>query len=344
MERRIFRGSPLYYEEVEKIEFGKKQLDFLSLNLPPICNFGCDFCMVADSLDKNSNPSQIREKELSDVDYDRILAEAAWLGVRHLEISGQGEPTLPIFRNKLRQIITRAEHYGIHTVLFTNGSTLDDGLLDFLNQHNTSLAVSMKYFGQKNFDRSVGRSGAWNKVMKNLQRAKKIMGTKMNQSYRLAVHSAIIKNNLQDNRQTKEWCRENEIFFSVDTSIPQGKLNKDDIDQQAQQNMAEKLTDNSIILANSSRREIGRSVCGTFYYGLGINYDGKILFDAHATDTTELIGNIIKIGLKEAIRRQRWVRNYLYQNGCTNYCPLRDEKYFELMSNINPPWKESTQN
>lgn len=47
---RIFRGSPHYYERVQNVIFGQHQMDFMSINFPPLCNYNCSFCCAADSL------------------------------------------------------------------------------------------------------------------------------------------------------------------------------------------------------------------------------------------------------------------------------------------------------
>ena len=86
--QKIFRGSPAFYEQIEGITFGSSPLDFLSINLPPLCNYHCNFCFVSGTLDNQNHLSEIRSKSLTPDEYTRIIHEARNLRLRHIEISG----------------------------------------------------------------------------------------------------------------------------------------------------------------------------------------------------------------------------------------------------------------
>jgi MoaA/NifB/PqqE/SkfB family radical SAM enzyme len=329
---RIFRGSPIYYEQIEGVAFGLNSIDFLSLNLPPICNYHCIFCFASGTSDNQSRLNDIRRNSLTYDEYTRIIQEARRLGVRHLEISGEGEPDLPIFRDYLRHIISEATENGIHTAVFVNGSWLDESLLDFLKSRDTSLAISIKYLDSEKYDRVVGIDGAYRRVRQNIDVACDVLGgfTEIDgiKIYRLAFNSTVFNDNLDDNHRLQQFCEEHEIFFHLSTLISHGKTEGVVIDPEAQAVLSRELSHNSIILANSSKRELGFPVCGTFYYGIGINYDGEVVFDAHANDTTGIIGNIREIRLIEAVKRQRKMRDSFYKEGSgSSYCPLRDPAY-----------------
>lgn len=328
----IFRGSPFYYEQIEGVTFGSNTLDFLSLNLPPICNYHCVFCFASGTSDDQSRLDDIRRNSLTYDEYTRIIQEARRLGVRHIEISGEGEPDLPIFRDAFIHIIGEATENGIHTAVFVNGSWLDEGLLDFLKSRDTSLAISIKYLDSDKYDRVVGIDGAYRRVRQNIDAACDVLGgfteTDGIKIYRLAFASTVLPDNLDDNYRLKQLCEEQEIFFHLSTLISHGKTEGVVIDIEGQTALSRELSHNSIILADSSKKELGFPVCGTFYYGLAINYDGEVVFDAHANDTTGIIGNIREIGLIEAVRRQREIRDSFYKEGNGNsYCPLRDPAY-----------------
>jgi MoaA/NifB/PqqE/SkfB family radical SAM enzyme len=95
---RIFRGSPHYYERVRGISLGENELDFLSLNVPPRCNYRCAFCLSGmGKKQKIQNPLTRRELY-------GIIIQAKNLGAFHVEISGEGEPLL--YRRMLENIET----------------------------------------------------------------------------------------------------------------------------------------------------------------------------------------------------------------------------------------------
>src|SRR4030065_775882 len=86
---RVFRGWPSYYEKVKGIRFGKNELDFLSVNVPPICNFNCSICFSAlpEGFEKVS-----LKNILTNVEIRSFLSQGKQLGLFHIDISGQGEP------------------------------------------------------------------------------------------------------------------------------------------------------------------------------------------------------------------------------------------------------------
>jgi len=329
---RIFRGAPIYYEQVRGISYGINPLDFLSLNFPPLCNYCCDFCLASGTINNSTiSLNKIKKNFLTFNQYTNIIDKAKSLGARVIEISGEGEPTLPMFRPHLYNIIDQATKNNIHTVIYTNGFWLDKDLLEFLKARDTSLVLSVKYMNPRKYNKAVGVSNAWKKVKRNIIMVCRILGgyTKENKAmvYRLAISSTILDDNYRDNLRLRQFCKTQKILFHLSTLIPHGKEEKTTIDFVKQNCLSKKLSFSSIIVANSSVKEIGFPVCGTFYYGLGINYDGQVLFDAHADDTKGIIGNIKKIGLIEAIKRQRKMRDSFYKKGGNSYCPLRDFSY-----------------
>ncbi len=85
------------------------------------CNLACPYCY---------NPLALREyrDELSTQQWCDVLSEAAGLGVVQTHFSG-GEPTL---RSDLPALVGSASRAGCYTNLITQGTFLDDGLLDRL--------------------------------------------------------------------------------------------------------------------------------------------------------------------------------------------------------------------
>jgi PqqA peptide cyclase len=85
------------------------------------CNLQCPYCY---------NPLDLRRyaDELSTALWQRVLSEAAALGVVQAHFSG-GEPTL---RRDLSELVSAANAYGLYTNLITQGTFLDATLLDTL--------------------------------------------------------------------------------------------------------------------------------------------------------------------------------------------------------------------
>jgi PqqA peptide cyclase len=85
------------------------------------CNLQCPYCY---------NPLDLGayRDELDTAEWERVLGEAAELGVLQAHFSG-GEPTL---RGDLAQLVARASSLGLYTNLITQGTFLDDALLQRL--------------------------------------------------------------------------------------------------------------------------------------------------------------------------------------------------------------------
>jgi PqqA peptide cyclase len=85
------------------------------------CNLQCPYCY---------NPLELREyrDELSTEQWSRTLQQAAALGIVQTHFSG-GEPTL---RRDLPALIEAASELGLYSNLITQGTFLDDALLDRL--------------------------------------------------------------------------------------------------------------------------------------------------------------------------------------------------------------------
>jgi sulfatase maturation enzyme AslB (radical SAM superfamily) len=329
---RIFRWSPYYYERVEGIVFWQNRLDFLSINFPPLCNYNCSFCFAADSL---NTPTNTRKRELVPIEIIIETIESAhqyWL--RHIEISWEWEPLLPMFRTYLYSIIKTASELGIHVTIFTNGSLLDTTILSFLNKYNTSLIISIKYFNTDKYNKNVGRK-TFDLICRNIQLVQKLFSRTDNvdnyRIYNFWLFSWVFENNEADNQMIREFCDKNDIFFSLSSQIPQWKLADTTVDFVAQDLVVDQYQHNSIILSESSASNIWFPVCWTFYYGIWINCYGDWLFDAHSGI---VIGNISQMWIDQAVNRQRSLINTLFtEYNCKSYCPLRDKNYQSFLEN-----------
>ena len=85
------------------------------------CNLQCPYCY-------NPLALQSYRDELTTQAWERVLQEAAGLGVVQVHFSG-GEPAL---RSDLATLVGLAANLGLYTNLITQGTFLDDALLDRL--------------------------------------------------------------------------------------------------------------------------------------------------------------------------------------------------------------------
>lgn len=323
----IFRGSPHYYERVRGIEFGENELDFISINMPPLCNYRCSFCL------SGMNGRQVPRDTVTREELQNLINEARNLGAFHIEVSGEGEPL--IYRTTLENIIDFADSQDIHTTIFTNGSLLTEDFLRYIERNDSSLAISLDYLDRERYESFVERNNSYDTVIRNIELAREIFRDSIDyeNGYRifpLAIHSIVMQNNIEEIPRISELAN-NDIYFSVAPIMNRGNARENPellIFNNEVDNIINQYADGSLILSDSSLQDVGRSVCGTFYYGMGIRHDGEVLFDAHAYDTAGLIGNIRNEPLSDLVTRLRNLqRIYFERFSDEGFCPLRNPNF-----------------
>src|ERR1043166_4021747 len=126
------------------------------------CPLQCPYC---------SNPVDfaLRTDELTAAEWERILGEAAALGVVQAHFSG-GEPLL---RDDLFRIVQCAHSLGLYTNLSTGGTLLTESLARRLNEAGLdSLQVSFQDADAANSDRIAGGAPSFAKKKRAAQLAK----------------------------------------------------------------------------------------------------------------------------------------------------------------------------
>lgn len=128
------------------------------------CPLQCPYC---------SNPINFarHKEELTTAEWERVLTEAAALGVVQAHFSG-GEPLL---RADLPQIIRRASDLGLYTNLSTGGTLLTEKLAGQLREAGLdSLQVSIQDADEENSDRLAGGAPSFDKKIRAAQIAKQL--------------------------------------------------------------------------------------------------------------------------------------------------------------------------
>jgi len=331
----LFRGSPLYWERARNISLGSSELDFLSINLRPICNYRCSNCLSG-----MGNPQDITGT-LSTEETQSLVSQARDLGVLAIEISGEGEPLVD--RRRLEEIVSYNNQQGIITTLFSNGSLLNREILEFLANNNVSLAISVDYFNREDYEQDTCRNGSFDNLIRNINLAREIYSQHLEeengyQVRRIAIHSIANARNLEQIPLISGFCGD-DIFYSVAPIANVGNATEHpeltQINQRRIRQVIDQYSDGNLILSDSARQEHGQDLCGTFIYGIGIRHDGEVLFDAHAFTTSGIIGNVRNVELRELISRQRAFRDLFYEQfDSGGFCPLRDPNYQKFVESI----------
>ncbi|MDD5651261.1 MAG: radical SAM protein [Candidatus Nanoarchaeia archaeon] len=339
----ILKASSYYLEDVLELRLDERakngQISFILLNQPPICDAHCRRCFMP------NNRRQLGKNEALTLDESKqILYNARKNGALCLEISGEGEPTL---NKNLPELIRYANNLEYLTTLITNGHSLTEEQIKIYNQLNVTLVFSHYSLNKKKYELDNKTPGSFDKKMKNLEIASRIFKESIEhinkfKVYRLAVHTTLQKDNIQDALDLKEYCNNNKIFFSIAPLAQTGcAINNPNMKLEEIVNFFGKeiplsqvpnlLGDNSIIHSHSSAKELGREVCGTCFYGLNIGYEGALLFDAHSGyEIGNKLGNIKTISFQEIMKKRRKISKLLFEN-VNNFCPVRDSKWDEFI-------------
>jgi len=138
---KCLQGMPLYMENVVKVKFGKSDLDYLCINLPPLCNYRCEKCFTW------ANEHKI-EDFIGAEKIKEVVIEGKKHGVKVLGILGEGETLM--FPETL-EIIACAHKLGIISLIATNGSFLDEKMANFLYDNGATVVVSLDTLDEKEY-------------------------------------------------------------------------------------------------------------------------------------------------------------------------------------------------
>jgi MoaA/NifB/PqqE/SkfB family radical SAM enzyme len=200
----------------------------IALFCPNRCNLDCIFC----SSSVNTPPYDALSKNF----LERIIFEAAQVGVRTIEIAAMGEPTLWEDILFLSELTNR---YGMTLVIFTNGMIFSDEdlcmaihhingnrFVETLYENNVSIIVKRNSNRKNTYDKLAGLNGAYNGSALAFKKLIKI-GFASSFSTRLGLSCVITKHNYKDVPELWYWARDNNIFPFVESLQRIGRASDD---------------------------------------------------------------------------------------------------------------------
>ena len=214
LEKTFIKG--LYYSDKEIREAEKKNLLLnLDLDMSNVCNLKCIYCDKTNVGEEHCK----KENELKLEEYFSIIKQAKKLGCKNLQFIGAGEPMLdPNFW----KIIEFASKLKILSVIYTNGTMINEGTSNKLFKLNTSIVLKYNSFKATIQDKLVGIKGYDQRVKKAL---KILVDTGFNNQSppRMAIDCIATKLNKKDVIPLFRFCRENNISSQFSGLIPHGE-------------------------------------------------------------------------------------------------------------------------
>lgn len=101
------------------------------------CNYTCQMCPQTQSNGKTGARGKDWLRKMSLVDFERIISEAAEVGLNVVNLEGSGEPTL---NRNLPNYISIVRKYGAHPFIYTNGFALKGNFMKECVDAGLSLA------------------------------------------------------------------------------------------------------------------------------------------------------------------------------------------------------------
>lgn len=139
------------------------KLRMLWLEITNACNEHCGHCY------NDSGPERSKDWKLPKEKWFEILREGRELGASEVQFIG-GEPTLEPW---LIEGLKEAYDLGYEKIeLYTNGTKLDEDLLECLKNYQIHVAVSIYSFKSVTHDQITNLAGSHDRTMKNVQRLK----------------------------------------------------------------------------------------------------------------------------------------------------------------------------
>lgn len=138
------------------------------------CNLGCDYCFV--NKDKVKMTKEIMTQSLDRIYTTAIKRELSAVTVKF----AGGEPTLSI-NDMLWCYDYLTEKFAdtkvrLHFAILSNGTVLNEKLLEFLKKENVGISISLDGFGEESHDihryfvNSKFKKGSWKVIIKNIEK------------------------------------------------------------------------------------------------------------------------------------------------------------------------------
>lgn len=268
------------------------------------CNLNCLHCSVS--------AGEVRENELSFGDIMRFIDEFYAEGGMHIVISG-GEP---FARSDTVDIIEYATDYGMSTVLLTNGTLLDEEMIERLSQ----LKIYEMQFSvdglRETHDKFRNTPGCFDKTMESVRTAsEKFKNT------RILVKSTVSKFNINEITDVARLAIDTGAdMYAIQSLMPCGRAWQISEQYPSAGDMLNVVKDLIDLFQNDPKYSIGTQVKPVFlpvevpsffpYLGsclsptmVGIDSRGDIAPCSVMTDTFLRAGNIKKKSLRELWRK-----------------------------------------
>lgn len=316
----IIKGSVEYFNKIKGLTFGKDKLDFININLPPICNYSCEKCLVGKRSKERRNYLKLDELK-------KLILSAKSLGAKIVTFTGEGEPLLITY---FRDLVEFNTEQGLLTLLASNGSLLTEDMTNFLVKNNVTILLSLDSLRKDRYEKMCNVN-TFDAVFRNIAYARRKFDevSELIDNYkivRFGIHATISSRNVDEIEELENFCGGDMGFSSgIIGEIGNAKDCKGLII--TEENIKQKVKKTYFLMAQCQ----GKDICAQFLYGIDIGADGKILLDAHALNPEGVIVEDIRkydydlgriLPLVKDVKRKMFLETEVY-------CPIIRSKNYE---------------
>ena len=302
---RTLRGTPKHLS-------GTGQLDsftYLMINLPYKCNFRCAKCFNLE----NGRPREYSNLITLEDRLNRI-EDAADIGGKVVIFAGEGEPNLD---KHIRTMVAYVHDHGMTSIIYSNGSTITDELIDFYKKNDVSIVFSFDTLDPLVFGMKTKAKEMFARVIINI--AKTIESFKDNIYYEkgvrvlnVAVNATISDLNISDISKIKSlW--EKDAYFVCNPVVKLGNAASDWGIFRGTDYYSDEFIRQTIQRYSESGGPLtlgSDGLCGYFRWGIAFGPAGDYITCAYTKDTDGLLGNIRDTGLKEAFEMKHEIESH----------------------------------
>ncbi len=191
---------------IDDVVCEENKLVFIGLDLTKACTLNCLYCF-----EKSGNTDK---NELSLDEKKTLLEQAKILGANSLVVAGAGEPLLD---KDFREIITYANNLSLVSVVYTNGTVIDEDMAKFLYSNNVSPIINLDSLNPEVHDYLTQVKGAHKKAMSAIELCLAAGYGKINdRTTNIAIATLYLKQNLHEVPAIINWAFERCIKPTVD--------------------------------------------------------------------------------------------------------------------------------
>lgn len=303
--------------EVMQGEDESHQLLSMGLTTAPGCNMRCVYCYNEGGNREAGNPIKGR---MTLKDYEKSIRQAAALGAQSVIMVGVGETMMD---KHFRRIVELTSARGMIPLIFTNGTTLDRDMADFLYQHQASIYLALDSVREETFNLITRSEGFFGPVMQGIDHCLaagfgKITTRNGHQVTDFAVNTMVMKLNVDQLAEIEDFCRAKNMLFTC--RFPEKIGTADDLwDVLIAPHPEEEARMRQLAKQHSLGNEVFSTDFGCLFWIVGVllGVDGQARLCYSLNQRIDL-GSIKTDSLREIIRKKR----IYYPHNADSFCPI----------------------